>query len=231
MHKPQAETPKQKILNKLSIFIQHNRTFLLVVLITIIVGVITFAVVSEIIGKRAGDSTYMVEQVQKDYESWSIEESEEQKQELENFILDRTEEIITTYPRLYAAQRAHFIRGNLFFEKEMWEESVAEFVLLADTFPRSYLAPISLVNAAVALEENGSPDKAIEFYQRISDTYRDTFVGIPEALFSLGRMHEQQNDYAAAQEVYEDLEDNFSSSNWTKLARNRIIKMKVDGKI
>ncbi len=231
MHKPQEETPKQKILNQLSNFIQHNRILLLVLLIAIVVGVITFAVVSEIVGKRLGDSTYMVEQVQKDFDSWVIEESEEQKQALEDFILDETENIINTYPRLYAAQRARFIRGNLFFEKEMWVESVDEFVLLADTFPQSYLAPISLVNAAVALEEDGDTAKAVEFYQRISDEYRDDFAGIPEVLFSLGRLHEQQDDYTSAQEVYEDLEDNFSSSNWTKLARNRIIKMKVDGKI
>ena len=54
---------------------------------------------------------------------------------------------------------------------------------------------------------------------------------VPELLFNIGRLEEQKGDFAAAQAAYNQLEEQHPLSNWTKLGRNRIIALKVDGKI
>jgi TolA-binding protein len=227
-HEP---TPKEQFLTNLSNFLQRYRLLFIIILVVVVAGILTFAIVSEVIKNRTAESTYQIEQVQQDYREWVASDEEQTKQELQESILADCDRIIKKYSKLYAAQRALFIKGSLFFKQEQWDRSIDNFTTLANTFPESYLAPIALVNSSVALEESGKVEEAIELYNTILDSYRESFPGIPQVLFSLGRLNEKIEDFEAAQAAYEELEDNFSSSNWTKLARNRIIKLTVDGKI
>lgn len=231
MQHTKEPTLKEKFLNGLSDFIRQNRIILSILFGALIVGIITFAVISEVTKNRLSGSTRHIETVQEKYDSWLGAETEENTATLEKEILEETEAVINKYPKLYAAQRAYFIRADLFFEKENWEKAIENYKTIRLQFPQSYLAPISLVNAAAAAEESGDRAGAIEIYNDLLEQYRETFPGTAEALFSLGRLYEQNGDFLAASRTYEDLEDNFSSTNWTKLARNRIIKLKVDGKL
>ena len=89
---------------------------------------------------------------------------------------------------------------------------------------------MSLFNAAVAFEELDEPDKALANYKMITDIYSDNYL-LPHAFFSLGRLYEQKKEYDLALSIYNRLEDDYSASNWTKIARNRIIALNVSGKI
>ena len=93
-------------------------------------------------------------------------------------------------------------------------------------FPKTYLAPIALQNAAVAAEERGAPDAAIAHYQAVVEKYTGKTVGIPHALFSIGRLSEASKDYAAAIASYEKLLSLYADDDWTKLAKDRIIILK-----
>ena len=231
MQGSQDQTPKQKFLNNLSNLLQRYKMYLIVVLIVIVAGVVTFTIVSEVRKNRISTSTQKIEQLQDNYEQWLTKEDEGEKAELEEAILTDADAIIENYPTLYAAQRAYFVKATFFFEQQEYSKAVTNFIELVSKFPDSYLAPISLVNAAVAFEENGEIQKAIEQYEKLVNSYKETFPGTPEALFSLGRLYEKAEEFTSAFEAYSDIEDTFPSSNWTKLARNRIIKLKVDGKI
>ena len=101
---------------------------------------------------------------------------------------------------------------------------------MAGSFPRSYLAPISLFNAAVAYEQAGDLEQGITTYRDLSERYPKSFV-VPHALFAMGRLYESGEDYQSAFEVYDRMEDEFPLSNWTKMGRNRIIDLKVKGRI
>jgi TolA-binding protein len=146
--------------------------------------------------------------------------------ELEQLI----EEILSRYPRQYAAQRAIFIRANLAFENEQWPEAADQYRALAKSFPKSYLAPLSLFNAAVSYEQADDLEQGIAAYRDLSEQFADNFL-VPHALFSMGRLYEVNEDYQSAFEVYNRLEDEFPLSNWTKMGRNRIIDLKVKGRI
>ncbi len=102
---------------------------------------------------------------------------------------------------------------------------------LADGAPKSYMAPIGLLNAASAWEEGGKPEKAIEALARVVSAYRQTLPETPRALFALGRLSEklEANDKAAG--YYNELIDGYPGSSWTKLARDRIIYLQVRNKI
>ena len=50
------------------------------------------------------------------------------------------------------------------FDKKAWDAALKDYETLAARFPKSYLAPISLFNAAVCVEEKGDADSALKLY-------------------------------------------------------------------
>jgi hypothetical protein len=54
---------------------------------------------------------------------------------------------------------------------------------------------------------------------------------VPHAMFAMGRLYESSEDFQSAFQVYDRLEDEFPLSNWTKMGRNRIIALRVEGRI
>jgi tetratricopeptide (TPR) repeat protein len=82
----------------------------------------------------------------------------------------------------------------------------------------------------VSYEELGDAQKALASYQRVEQRYRDSYL-LPRVLFSTGRLLEAEGDYAGALKDYNRMEDEHPDSAWTRLARNRIIQLKTEGKI
>ena len=72
-------------------------------------------------------------------------------------------------------------------------------------------------------ESNEKTDEAIEEYQVVIEKYSSVSPEISNVYFSIGRLFEKKSDKEAALEVYNKMLDNFPDSNWTNLARSRII--------
>jgi TolA-binding protein len=145
------------------------------------------------------------------------------KESLEESCREQIREILDRYPRTYAAQRAFLILGGMEFELENWTEAEKSFKSLYDRFSDSYLGAVALWNLSVVYERSDAPEAALETLETLETEFRDTYPDMPHVLFSLGRMEETLGDIEGARERYNDLVDNFPRSNWTKLARDRII--------
>ena len=57
--------------------------------------------------------------------------------------------------------------------------------------------------------------------------FKDLTPNLAHAHFSLGRLAEGSKEYGAAVEHYEKLSANFADSDWTRLAKDRIIYLKA----
>jgi tetratricopeptide (TPR) repeat protein len=115
---------------------------------------------------------------------------------------------------------------------EEYAEAAADYRQLADNHRASHLAPVALYNASAGLEESGDTEAAVEALETLLSRYRDENAPeVPRALFSLGRIHEQQGEYQTAAEHYRDLVDSYGNSSWTSLARDRIIWLTTQGQI
>lgn len=224
-------TKKQSFLIALSNFLQKNRIFFIILIAALIIGLITFTVVREVSQNRIEKSTLLAETVVELYGNWVTEIDDAKKDNVKEECLEKIEEILDIFPKHYASQRAYFIKGNIFFEEEKWAEAGENFEKLFQDFPESYLSPIALNNAAVAYEENGNIEKAIDVLAQLSENYRETYSDIARIFFSIGRLSEEIGDITGAETAYNTLVDDFSNSNWTKLARNRIIALTVSGYI
>ncbi len=80
------------------------------------------------------------------------------------------------------------------------------------------------------MEEKGDRDGAQALYMKVISAYKDSAV-VPRALFGAARIDEQKGAFEEARKKYDTLDADHPQSVWTKLAKNRIIALKVEGKI
>jgi TolA-binding protein len=227
----QAQEPlRRRISNFLARTINRFRIALLVIVIAAAVFLVGYFVYNEIQKKLLYDSTALVEGTQSIHVKWQAETDAAKKAALEKDLLDQLNRLINRYPRQYGGQRALFLRADLNYGNKAWDAALKDYETLAARFSKSYLAPVSLFNAAVCYEEKGDVDNALKLYTRIAQTYKDSTVA-PRAIFDEGRLEETKASWDNAKTAYESLDTLYSQSVWNKLAKNRLIELKVLGKI
>ncbi len=214
--------------DKLSQFLHAYKKVIIGIAGLIVVILIATGIYTMVHQNRLESSSQQAEELINSMDEWRNAE-EEEKSELEEQIRSKSAEIRDSYSGMFAAQRALMVLGQLEYAKENREKAAEHFMEVADSYGNSYLAPVALMSAAACKEELERYDEALSHYQRIRDRYSDTTPEAPHALFSIGRLYEQQGETESALDAYNELIDNFSASNWTKLARDRIIYINSQG--
>lgn len=223
MSQNNIKTEKITLKGKLSLIIQKYSTILLGSITAIVIIVIGLLIYNANQLKNLEISTQEIESIQDDFENLANLTENEKKEAAQKEIMVKLDNFIEEGKKNYVLQRALFMRGTIFYQSEDFHKSIEDFKLLADLFPNSYLAPISLVNAAVIFEKSGKIDEAIKEYQTVTNKYSTVSPEISNVYFSMGRLYEKKDNKTAALEAYNNLLDKFTDSNWTKLARSRII--------
>ena len=118
----------------------------------------------------------------------------------------------------------------MYLDKEEWEKASDNYLLLEKSFANSYLAQEALFKAALCQEELGNYSEAVKFYTRFTEKYKKS-PRIPHAYFSIGRIGETIGNHGEAVRIYNILKLDYSFSDWTSLAINRILDLKSKGLI
>jgi tetratricopeptide (TPR) repeat protein len=120
-----------------------------------------------------------------------------------------------------------------FYDKEDFTKAFDNYTLAYTNFPNDYAASVYMFNAAMAQEEIGDADKAIEILEEIVSQFKsndidvaDFSADVPEALFNLGRLYEAQGNLEKAVEKYEILVAEYQSYNLSNLAKTRLLTLK-----
>jgi len=228
------EAPPAPLRHRISSFlaatISRFRIILLVILVAAAAFMVGYIIYSEINKKLIADSTVLAEGAQDLSDKWQAEGDAAKKGSLEKQLLDQLTLLINRYPHQYGGQRGLFLRANVYYEKKAWDDARKDYERLAASFPQSYLAPISLFNAGVCREEKGDAAGAQKLYQQVSDSYKDSAVA-PRALFDAARIDEQKGSFEDAKKKYEQIDGLYPSSIWDKLGKNRVIALRVEGKV
>ncbi len=226
MSQPQVRTDEKNFKTVLATFLSNNRGPLLVIAGIVVVLVIGVGIYTFVHSNRVEKSAVAAEEVQTLFSDWQ-NAAEDKKPEIAEELVAKAQTTIDDFSGMYAEARAHLILGQLAYEQEKYQNAVEHFTVVADSQPKSYLAPVGLMHSATAHEKAEEYQAAIEDYQRVRESYADTFPKVAHALFSIGRLYEKLDDTEAALQSYNEVVDDFSSSNWTNLARNRIIYLEA----
>jgi TolA-binding protein len=227
------QSPKEPLPRQISNWLAHTvsrfRIALLVIIIAAAVFLVGYFIYSEVQKKVAYNSAVQAELVQDLNDKWTSETDTAKKAALEKDLLTQLDSVIARFPRQYGGQRALFIRAGVNYGKKEWEAARKDYELLAERFPKSYLAAISLFDAAICAEEKGDVDHAHALYVKVLTSYKDSIVA-PRATFNAGRLDETKGAWEDAQKRYESMDSLYSQSIWTKLAKDRVVQLKIMGK-
>jgi len=223
-------TEEMKFKDKIANFILRNRKLIIMTAVLFVAALAGLIIFFEVRKNVIEKSTVLVEKAETAYLEYRNMKDSDEKNKKYDAVSKSLDEIIANYQGYYAAQRASYIKGSLAFEKKDWDSAAKTWTEMAAQYPKSHLASIARMNAAAAYEENGNIDKAVETLITITTTEGD-FPEMSRVIFSLGRLNEEKKDFTKAAEYYNKLIEDYAASSWTKLARDRIILLKVQNKV
>lgn len=125
--------------------------------------------------------------------------------------------------------RANMLSAEIYYQKKDFENARSAWLAAAQKGKNTYIAPIAFFNAASCSEELGNLDDAAAGYKSASEV--KDFYEAAHALFSLGRVQEAKGDFVAAAASYQALVDKSPENSWAKLAKNRLVSLKISGKV
>lgn len=214
---------------KFSDLLSKHRVAFISVGATILIVLLAVGIFTIVSNSTAEHSSRAMEEARTKIASWNNETEEAKKTELETQIIADLDAVAKKWPRSFAAQQALFTKSSLYAYKKDWANAEAFSLEAAERLPKSYLAPIALESAAVAAEEQGKADVAAEYYEKIISQYKEDTPNLAHAYFSLGRLSEGKSDFKAALEHYNKLLSDFSGSDWSLLAKDRVVYLKAQG--
>jgi predicted negative regulator of RcsB-dependent stress response len=202
--------------------IQRNRRGLLTGAIVIVVLVTGFIAGNALRSSLREKANGAVEDFAQRYEVLVIDLNEPEKAEEVTTLLDELAAFAGKTSG-YAGARAYSLAASVYAEQKNWAQAESAWRSSAKKAGNSYLAPVSLFNAAVAAEEQGNLETALDLYAE-SAAHSAGFPAAARAQFAIGRLREAQGDTQAALEAYKLIPEKWpGESSWSNLAQSRII--------
>ena len=212
---------------KLAGFIEKNKKAFIAILIVLVCCLIGYIIFASVAKSNKSKNLQALDEISYELTSKS---SDLEDAEIEARIATALEKAAPlTKKGGVVGARANMFCAELAFKQEKYEDAANYWKDAAAKAKKSYLAPISYFNLATCYENLGNIDAAMENYKLAADN--NDFVMRTHAMFSYGRILEAKADYAKAAAAYTELNDNFPSDSWAKLAKSRLISLKNEGKI
>lgn len=213
---------------KVGAFLSKNRIPLIVVVLAVIVGVISYTVIDKIFTKNVLAGLDQIEKAEYVLMNNNSELSESDIVAKYDAALEAVEKY--TLSGGIVGARANYFKAEIYAKKANFEKARDSYILAASKVKNTYLSSICYFNAAVACEELNDNQKALEYYQIALDD--KDFPDPTHALFSIGRIKEVLLDYIGAKDAYEKIlaKDNVNDP-WANLAKSRLLTMQIEGKI
>lgn len=117
--------------------------------------------------------------------------------------------------------RSNMLAAEIYYSQKDYEKAASAWKKAAEKGKKSYTAPLSYFNAAIAYEEAGNTDEAEKAYRQVV-AHKD-FDQIAHAKFSLGRVLEEKGSKDEAVAVYTELYNSVPEDSWAKLAKSRLL--------
>jgi tetratricopeptide (TPR) repeat protein len=205
--------------DRAALFIQNHRRPLLIILAVIAVGIVGFIAAFSVINALQKSAIVRVDE----YAKRLAETGDPASSEADGLLEELNDFAPKTFG--YSAGKAWSLIAEIHAARKEWALAEEAWFTSSKKAPKIFLAPFSLFNAGVAAEEQGNLDKAIEYHTRCVE-YGELNPAAVRAQFSIGRIQEQRNNTEEAIEAYRKVIENWSgNTNWSSLARSRIIAL------
>ncbi len=167
----------------------------------------------------------LIDNLQKSYTTWSSLEDKSSAEALKSFdsLVAELNALASKGGSKYPSVKAQYLLGMAYYGQENYEMALNNFLESAKKGKGTYMESLSIMNAAAVSEQLGNNVKALEYYQRVWDTFGNSAAEAPKALFSIARLHEFNGNITLAKAVFQQLADEFPTSEYAKLAKTRLV--------
>lgn len=215
-------TLAERIEGSLNGFFGRNKKTLIVVALIVVVGLATLGIVLSVSQNNLQEQFNEIDQLEASY-------VELQAMGSDNEAYQKTyDELVASLTDLagkggkYPSQKAEYLLGMIAFQDEAYQKAIDSFLSVYSNADGSYLGSLALANAAAAAEELGNDSLALEYYTKIIDEFGFTAAESPKALFGQARLQEKSGNTELAKATFQQLADQFPTSEFAKLAINRV---------
>ena len=207
----------------ISNFFMAHRKALIAVIAVIFVAVIVM-VIATIARQSSMEKAYL--RISELTEEWSaLSASEESDVEAESRVIASLQDVAASNRRNFAGARANLTLAEIYYSKEEWDAAKGFYEAAADASAKFYTTGYALYNAAVCAEELGLLEEATSLFERAE--LCPNFPQKARCRFNIARIQERSAGADAAIDSYKAMVDLYPSSQWTDLARSRIIALEI----
>ena len=225
-----AKTEKLSTSDKINEFIQKNRKILLFSLVGLLVVIIALAAFFAVRDRVATQAFTAVDAFEQRYNALRYS-SEPGNWNADLVILRDEIAVFAKKNSGFAAARAYTLIAGMYESHREWAEAEKAWTSAAVSASKTYFGPVAYFNAAVAAEEHGNYESAINLYGKAME-YGAGFPSAPRAQFSIGRIYEMRGDSRSALLTYQALVGKWPSDQiWVNLAQSRILALSLDRQI
>ena len=105
----------------------------------------------------------------------------------------------------YPGAKAMYLLADLAYGEQDYQAAADYYAQIAAAQGATYLASLCNMNEAACYENLGDQEAALQLYRHVVDTYGDSGVFAPKAMFSIGRIYDAQGNADLAQAEFETL--------------------------
>ncbi len=221
-------TGAEKLAAKTENFFAKNWKLLTAICGAIVIAIIIIAAVSYMNVSKQNKQFNAVTKLEQSY--IAIAAMDNQSEDFKKALADLNSEAdaLVASANGYPALKAKYLKGLAALFAEDWASAAEIFEAVAVDAKGNYLAPVALVNAAVAEENNGNKDKAFENYNKVWNDYGKDCPEAAKALFNVARIYDEKGDKELAKATYSQLVDaylNTTGSEYARIAQARLITL------
>jgi len=221
----------QGTVDKITDFIQKNRKGIFVTVIVVIVlfvGMLAYLYIGDYFNKKANvqaedlNTRFTDIQLLKRQGAEALEEEDALLSDIESYIAKTTP---ITEGKGFAQGKIWSLAGHIYSGKKDWSKAEEAWLNAAKKGSNTYIGPIALFNAAVAAEEQGKLEEAINLLEQCV-SHKFDFPSAPRAQFNIGRLYEQLGKTDEALTAYRIVLTKWPNMPvFQYLAHNQIIKI------
>lgn len=216
------ETREVKLQNSFADFVERNVKTIVIVAIVLVVVVVAALIITSVRTRNSEARFIAIDELDSQYSSLAVMDAESAE------YTAAKEELVAGLAELtsgndYPANKARFLNAMILNDDGNYSAAADEFLALANSLRNdNYMAPLALYNAGACFENAGDTQAALDAYQRIWDTWNSDAAESPKALFSVARIQEERGNTDLARAALTQLRDQFPSSEYGRLAMNRL---------
>lgn len=214
-------TRNEKIEQGFTKFIHTYKNLLIWIGVAIVAIILVVWLTIVVVDKNRLKSQVAIDKVEQSYNSWilSDEKDDQEATSIKEELLELSKKGKSSYPGV----KAEYLLGLISYEQKLYDDALEYFLSASERGRKSYFGSLALYNAAVTKETLNDIQGALELYQTVYDRYTFNAAESPKALFSVARIHESNGDIDLAKAILQQLADEFSHSEYAKLAEARLV--------